>query len=53
MSSYYAEWVKFTISEMPELANYYEERFRQEFRPAFDAWGAAVGQYNVLTFPIA
>jgi len=36
----YAEWVKFTISDQTELANYYEARFRQEFRPAFDAWRA-------------
>lgn len=36
--SVFTSWVDATARGEEELANFYEERFRQEFRPAFDAW---------------
>ncbi len=32
------QWVNATETDEPELADFYETRFRPEFRPAFDAW---------------
>ena len=32
------EWVNATATDDDELATFYEDRFRPEFRPAFDAW---------------
>ena len=32
------QWVNATETDEPELAEFYETRFRPEFRPAFDAW---------------
>ena len=34
------QWVNATGSDEPELAEFYLDRFRPEFRPAFDAWQA-------------
>jgi ferric-dicitrate binding protein FerR (iron transport regulator) len=35
------QWVNATATEDTELADFYRERFRPEFQPAFDAWLAA------------
>ena len=32
------EWVNATAIDDVELATFYDDRFRPEFRPAFDAW---------------
>jgi len=32
------EWINATETGNPDLASFYEERFRPEFVPAFDAW---------------
>ena len=32
------QWVNATANDDAELADFYTERFRPEFRPAFDAW---------------
>jgi hypothetical protein len=32
------EWINATASNDPELSDFYTDRFRPEFRPAFDAW---------------
>jgi hypothetical protein len=37
----YFQWVNATATEDTELADFYRERFRPEFQPAFDAWLAA------------
>ena len=34
----YVQWVNATATGDEELATFYRERFRPEFRPAFDAW---------------
>ena len=34
----FIEWVNATATDEDELADFYLERFRPEFRPAFDAW---------------
>jgi hypothetical protein len=34
------QWVNATSDDDAELAGFYEQRFRAEFRPAFDAWEA-------------
>ena len=34
----YIQWVNATIETEDELADFYLDRFRPEFRPAFDAW---------------
>jgi len=34
----YFQWVNATATDNQELADFYTERFRPEFRPAFDAW---------------
>jgi hypothetical protein len=34
----FTQWVDATVSGNTELATFYERRFRDEFRPAFDAW---------------
>jgi hypothetical protein len=36
----YIQWVNATIETEGDLADFYLERFRDEFRPAFDAWTA-------------
>jgi hypothetical protein len=43
------QWVNATASEDSELATFYADRFRPEFRPAFDAWQAT----NPLSEPQA
>ena len=35
------EWVNADATDDPDLADFYEQRFRPEFRPAFDAWLAS------------
>ncbi len=32
------QWVNATETDDPELADFYQDRFRPEFQPAFDAW---------------
>ena len=32
------QWINTTATEQHDLATFYSERFRAEFRPAFDAW---------------
>ncbi len=32
------QWVNANATDDPDLAEFYEQRFRPEFRPAFDAW---------------
>ena len=34
----FIQWVNATTTDEDELADFYLERFRPEFRPAFDAW---------------
>ena len=34
----FIQWVNATATDEDELADFYLERFRPEFRPAFDAW---------------
>ena len=34
----FIQWVNATANDDQELADFYTERFRPEFRPAFDAW---------------
>jgi hypothetical protein len=34
----FIQWTNATVTQVPALADFYEERFRAEFRPAFDAW---------------
>lgn len=34
----FIQWVDATVSDNRELAAFYTDRFRAEFRPAFDAW---------------
>jgi hypothetical protein len=36
----FIQWVNATATENAELADFYEARFRPDFRPAFDAWQA-------------
>ncbi len=36
----FLEWVNATVEENSELQDFYAERFRAEFKPAFDAWMA-------------
>ena len=36
----FLQWVNATTTDEPELAAFYDARFRPEFRPAFDAWQA-------------
>jgi hypothetical protein len=36
----FIEWVDATVNDNDELAEFFTERFRPEFRPAFDAWVA-------------
>lgn len=38
--SIYAQWVNAMAEERPQLADYVEDRFTQEFAVAFDAWQA-------------
>ena len=35
------QWVNANATDDPDLADFYEQRFRPEFRPAFDAWLAS------------
>jgi hypothetical protein len=37
----FAQWVDAELRGEGELATFYEERFREEFKPAFDAWLAS------------
>jgi len=37
----FTQWVDATVAGNTELAGFYEQRFRDEFRPAFDAWLAS------------
>jgi hypothetical protein len=34
------QWIDASATDDPELADFYADRFRPEFRPAFDAWEA-------------
>src|SRR5262245_50908715 len=34
----FTQWVDATVAGNTELAGFYEQRIRDEFRPAFDAW---------------
>ncbi|HUK94221.1 MAG TPA: hypothetical protein VLU96_04115 [Gaiellaceae bacterium] len=34
----FVQWVDATVGGKPELARFYRERFRPEFKPAFNAW---------------
>jgi hypothetical protein len=34
----FIQWIDASAAENTELADFYSERFRDEFRPAFDAW---------------
>jgi hypothetical protein len=45
----FIQWVDATAADDVELATFYRDRFRAEFRPAFDAWLAA----DPLTNPSA
>jgi hypothetical protein len=36
----FTQWVDATVAGDTELAAFYEQRFREEFQPAFDAWQA-------------
>ena len=36
----FVQWVDAYAQERSELASFYRERFREEFRPAFEAWVA-------------
>ena len=36
----FIQWVDATVNDNDELEQFYSERFRPEFRPAFDAWVA-------------
>ncbi len=36
----FIQWVDATVNDNDELEQFYTERFRPEFRPAFDAWVA-------------
>jgi hypothetical protein len=36
----FVQWVNATAGDDIELATFYRDRFRPEFRPAFDAWQA-------------
>jgi hypothetical protein len=36
--STFEQWIDAEVGEDPELADFYRERMRAEFRPAFDAW---------------
>ncbi len=37
----FGQWVNATLLEEQEVATFYERRFREEFRPAFDDWMAS------------
>jgi hypothetical protein len=37
----FTQWVDATVAGNAELAGFYEQRFREEFQPAFDAWQAS------------
>ena len=36
----FIQWVDATVHDDTDLADFYEERFRDEFKPAFEAWVA-------------
>jgi hypothetical protein len=36
----FTQWVDATVAGNTELAGFYQQRFREEFQPAFDAWQA-------------
>lgn len=40
-ASLFTNWLNAVANEQEELADFYELRFRDEFRPAFDAWIAS------------
>src|SRR5262245_7175302 len=42
----YIQWVNAEVAGDRELARFYRERFRPEFRPAFDAWLATRPRTN-------
>ena len=42
----FTQWVDAYASDKTELADFYRERFRDEFRPAFDAWIAMKPKTN-------
>jgi hypothetical protein len=42
----FTNWLNAYAEENTELAKFYEERFRQEFQPAFDAWLATRPRSN-------
>ena len=42
----YIQWVDAYAKEQTELANFYYQRFREEFKPAMDAWVATTPLRN-------
>jgi hypothetical protein len=42
----FTQWLDAFAAEQTELADFYEDRFRDEFRPAFDAWVATMPRTN-------
>ncbi len=42
----YIQWVDAYAQEQTELANFYYQRFREEFKPAMDAWVATTPLRN-------
>jgi hypothetical protein len=38
----FTSWLAATANEQPVLQAFYEERFREEFKPAFEAWRGSV-----------
>ena len=42
----FVQWTDATVGGSPGLARFYRERFRPEFRPAFDAWIATDPLHN-------
>ena len=42
----FTNWVNAYVEENEELSQFYQDRFRDEFRPAFDAWVATKPRFN-------
>ena len=42
----FTQWIDAFAKEEDELADFYEKRFREEFRPAFEAWLATKPRTN-------
>jgi hypothetical protein len=47
----FIEWSNATVTKAPALADYYTARFRDEFRPAFNAWLATSPLVNAEAPP--